>query len=245
MVALLLDNAGTSSRLIHGAARRNWLSGPPHSEARTGLVDAPVRGHSCPASCPYSIGLRDRDRGRVSSLSDRRPHPLLASHRRGGSRAHLPALVVGPSAVAHGSCFVGRGRGLRDRPQPAELAVPRGCVPGRYRLLLGDVGFVEGSCSGGSRVRGCGSGACVGSGAGGAVGARSLRPLGLPLARGRVGETLNKVRGWNPKARETDGASSPGACMFSPSRAGSQRVSQPVVLGGEAGFHPRTASVAA
>ena len=188
--------------------------------------------------CPYATGAATAPAPGLS-LRPGGSDQACRHHRRGGSRAHLPALVVGPSAGAQGPCFVGRGRGLRDRPQPAELAVPRRCVPGRYRLLLGDVGFVEGSRSGGSRVRGCGSGACVGSGAGGAVGARSLRPLGVPLARRRVGETLSKVRGWNPKARETDGASSPGACTSPYVRAGSRRVSSSA-LERQAGFHPRT-----
>lgn len=81
--------AGTSRRLIHAVARRNWLSGPTHSSGRTGLVQAPVRGHSCPASPrPFSTGLREVARDRVASFNDRSPHPLGPSHLRGHGRAH-------------------------------------------------------------------------------------------------------------------------------------------------------------
>ena len=111
-------------------------------------------------------------------------------HRRGGSRAHLPALVVGASAVAQGSCSVGRRCDLRDRPQPAELAVPRRRLPGRNRLLPRHLGLVEAEGPGCSQVRRSVAGTAVGAGTCRAVGARSLRPLGVPLARRRVGEAV-------------------------------------------------------
>ena len=113
------------------------------------------------------------------------------SHRRGRSRAHLPALVVGSSAVAQGSCLVGCGRGLRDRPESAELAVPRRGVPGRHRFLLRDVGYVEGSRSRRPQVRGCGSGAGVRAGRGCSVGVGSVRPVGLFVASVGVGAQVS------------------------------------------------------
>ena len=155
-----------------------WFTHTPSRSSCTPVVSVPSTG--C-VNSPVAGWL---------SLVDRRPHPCIASHRRGRSRAHLPTLVVGPSAVAQGSCLVGRGRGLRDRPEPAELAVPRRGVPGRHRFLLRDVGYVEGSRSRRPQVRGCGSGAGVRAGRGRSVGAGQVRPVGMPVARGRVGEEV-------------------------------------------------------
>lgn len=114
-----MRNAGTSSRLIHGAARRNWLSGPPHSEARTELVDASVRGHSCPASYPSSTrDVTETVAGCLPSV-DRRPHQSCRSHRRGTSRAHLHT----PSSSRRASAGLVR-RGDPMRPQRLALHAP-------------------------------------------------------------------------------------------------------------------------
>jgi len=140
-------NAGTSSRLIHGVARRNWLSGPPHSEARTGLVDAPVRGHSCPASCPYSTRrVTETPSGCLSSV-DRRPHPLYRHHRRGGSRAHLPVARQGGSLPETGAAPLARTSSVATSSHvhsPARGSVQR-CHRQRLRgrLSVPQVNVVE------------------------------------------------------------------------------------------------------
>lgn len=77
--------AGTSRRLINAVARRSWLSGPTHSSARTGLAEAPVRGHSCTAShVPSTGGVKTPAPGVLQLPGG--PHPLATDRLRDPDR---------------------------------------------------------------------------------------------------------------------------------------------------------------
>ncbi len=98
------------------------------------------------------------------------------------------------SAAASSSIGVGAmgcGRDLRDRPQPAELALPRRRLPGRHRLLVRHLGLVEAERGCRSWLRGRRSSTSLGAGCGGSVGTGSPGSLGLLVPRQRVVDSVS------------------------------------------------------